>query len=297
MTIETVSDFNEVTTMMKAMLAMQNSLNIKFVGEDWREVASARDKVDYGCAILEEAQEFQACDPSWKWWKSNPAAPDTNNMKIELVDLLHFAMSEAMATHYVDEGLDAVPPVSDSDLDDLAYRMEEGYLTAYGTVSGASIGDLNLNSRTGGYDRLKTRRALHVLVASALEGINYISQGTSDFDEEISEEDFAAEGGNEFQSIANISWSAFWSVAYHSGMSLGDVYGTYMGKAVLNSFRIANGDKQGSYARLWKDGQEDNYYLMGYYSDYVRDNGVYPTVEQTMSYLSDTYAAFKATAA
>lgn len=291
-----------IVSMMSDMLAMQNSLNIKFVGPDWPVVANKREVVDYGTAILEEAQELQACDLSWKWWKTGHPAPDMDNMRIELVDLLHFVMSDALATSYVQiaEG-ELGDETKENDLmaitiGDMAFSMQEGWETAYFGPNDilANVTEV----KAPAYNALLTRRALHALLASALQGVNQFSAGLDEDDIGFAELDSLVEeddSGNEFQSMSSINWTAFWSVAYHIGMSLGEVYSTYMGKAVLNSFRIASGDKAGSYHRLWHGGAQDNYFLMEYYNAFFKENGLYPSVEQTTNWLRSAYDEFLAT--
>jgi hypothetical protein len=288
--------------MMKAMLEMQHELNLKFVGADWPAKAMAKTEINYGSAILEEAQELQASDVSWKWWKSNPAKPDANNMKVELVDLLHFAMSESIAEVYTD--------INSSDeeceeprlgpelcmgmtLNDLAFALEEGFISAFCSE------DITLRSE-GGYNAVLQRNALHSLVASALQGTNTVSigleQGETFNDSDVVDSSFGDEegGGNVFTPISAINWTAFWSVAYHTGISLSDVYATYMGKAVLNAFRISKGDKAGTYHREWQNGLQDNHYLMEYFHTFFEENGLFPSIQQTTNWLNTAYDEFVA---
>lgn len=278
--------------MMMDMLTTQDALNQKFVGADWKQVAGKRERVNYACAILEEATELQASDPSWKWWKSNPATPDLNNMKIELVDLLHFAMSDAMA--------DSVNSLDENEMFSVACNMAEGYIKAFNFQSGSYgyMPQASLPAVLGNreYNPTKVRYALHSLAASAMHGVSSISVGIESTDEDIElltvEEDFT-ETPNEFLTTSAINWTAFWSVAYHAGFGLPEVYGTYMGKAVLNSFRIANGDKAGEYHRNWTDGKQDNEVLSAYYDVFFQEHKRFPTLEQTTEHLTVTYAAFK----
>jgi hypothetical protein len=294
--------------LMKAMLEQQHALNLKFVGPDWPEQAMAKTKINYGSAILEEAQELQASDVSWKWWKSNPSAPDTSNMKIELVDLLHFAMSESIAEAFMDiSGADedaaennqgetlGADHCMDMAIGDLAFALEEGFISAYCSE------DITLRSESG-YNAVMQRNALHALVASALQGTNTVSIGLESgetFNDGDEESMFGDEegGGNAFTPISAINWTAFWSVAYHTGISMSDVYSTYMGKAALNAFRIAKGDKAGTYSRKWQDGLEDNHYLMEYFQAFFNENAVFPSSQQTANWLETAYAEFVAQSA
>ena len=302
-TLKKLESTSVINQLMKAMLEQQHALNLKFVGPDWPEQAMAKTKINYASAILEEAQELQASDVSWKWWKSSPFAPDTSNMQIELVDLLHFAMSESIAEAFMDIqaadkdaaennqgealGFDLGMEMA---IGDLAFALEEGFTSAFCSE------DITLRSE-GGYNAVMQRNALHALVASALQGTNTVSIGLESgetFNDGDEESMFGEEqgGGNAFTPVSAINWTAFWSVAYHTGISMSDVYFTYMGKAALNSFRIAKGDRDGNYHRNWQDGLEDTHYLMEYFQTFFKENGIFPTVEQTTNFLTTAYAAF-----
>lgn len=278
-------------SMMREMLTTQDALNCRFVGNDWRSAAADREKVDYGCAILEEAMELQASDPSWKWWKSNHPAPDIKNMKLELVDILHFAMSEAMVCQYMDTlDLGDEDVDNEADMESVAHRMAEGYSIAFGfqdTDSGY-LPKLNLPPLLAmeNYDALATRSALHALVASVLQGSNSLGLDES----EGSQDD--APLSDKFLSMSCLNWTAFWSVAKNIGSSLAEVYSIYVGKAVLNEFRIANGDKTGVYHRTWLDGKEDNEVLMDYYANFFQEGGAFPTSGQTTAWLTLAYQEY-----
>jgi len=54
----------------------------------------------------------------------------------------------------------------------------------------------------------------------------------------------------------------FIMLAYKLDMNLINIYKLYIGKNVLNKFRLDNGYKLGTYNKMWK-GREDNLYMMG----------------------------------
>jgi dUTP pyrophosphatase len=85
-----------------ALARMQDGLN-KFIDVDWR---SKRSPDDWGLAVTMESTELMDSYP-WKWWKNVSAAPDFNNVRVELVDILHFALSGTMQTTGMEK---AVPP-------------------------------------------------------------------------------------------------------------------------------------------------------------------------------------------
>lgn len=76
---------------LQTMMHLQNQMNEK-VNPDWRTAELAWED-----AIIAEAAE--AYDhTNWAWWKNQGKEPDINQIKLELVDIWHFVLSELM-TH------------------------------------------------------------------------------------------------------------------------------------------------------------------------------------------------------
>eukprot|EP01062_Namystynia_karyoxenos_P081604 TRINITY_DN9003_c0_g1_i1.p2 TRINITY_DN9003_c0_g1~~TRINITY_DN9003_c0_g1_i1.p2 ORF type:complete len:255 (+),score=112.11 TRINITY_DN9003_c0_g1_i1:79-843(+) len=70
---------------------LQSGLNAR-IDAAWRE---NRSPDDWGLAITLEAAELIDSYP-WKWWKNVKGQVDVNNVRIELVDILHFSLSGQM---------------------------------------------------------------------------------------------------------------------------------------------------------------------------------------------------------
>ena len=66
------------------MLELQDSMNTR-VNTDWRDAG-----YDWYRAIWIEAAEMLE-HYGWKWWKKQQ--PDTMQVKLEIVDIVHFALS------------------------------------------------------------------------------------------------------------------------------------------------------------------------------------------------------------
>ena len=78
------------------MLELQQQLNDATNGENWEEgITKNGKKIDWRRCIYLEAAELIESYP-WKHWKNIDAKPDYENIKIELVDIWHFVMSEAL---------------------------------------------------------------------------------------------------------------------------------------------------------------------------------------------------------
>ena len=83
------------------MLKLQQQLNDATNGENWEEgVTKNGKKIDWRRCIYLESAELVESYP-WKHWKNIDASADYENIKIELVDIWHFVMSEALRLYRV----------------------------------------------------------------------------------------------------------------------------------------------------------------------------------------------------
>ena len=84
------------------MLKLQQELNDATNGLNWEEGMTKNAKViDWRRCIYLEAAELIESYP-WKHWKNIDASPDYENIKIEIVDIWHFIMSEALRIYKVE---------------------------------------------------------------------------------------------------------------------------------------------------------------------------------------------------
>lgn len=74
---------------LQQMLDLQLSFNVK-INPEWKTVG-----YPYCDAIWTEAAEAFN-HTAWEWWKNSTHTPDINQIKMELVDIWHFVMSELM---------------------------------------------------------------------------------------------------------------------------------------------------------------------------------------------------------
>ena len=85
------------------MLELQQSLNDATNGENWEEGITKNGKqINWRRCIYLESAELVESYP-WKHWKNIDASPDYENIKIEIVDIWHFVMSEALRIYKVEE--------------------------------------------------------------------------------------------------------------------------------------------------------------------------------------------------
>ncbi len=84
------------------MLELQQELNDATNGENWEAgLTKNGKKIDWRRCIYLEAAELVESYP-WKHWKNIDASPDYENIKIEIVDIWHFIMSEALRLYKVE---------------------------------------------------------------------------------------------------------------------------------------------------------------------------------------------------
>jgi dimeric dUTPase (all-alpha-NTP-PPase superfamily) len=85
------------------MLELQQELNDSTNGLNW-EYGTTKNgkKIDWRRCIYLEAGELIDSYP-WKHWKNIDALADYENIKIEIVDIWHFVMSEALRVYRVEE--------------------------------------------------------------------------------------------------------------------------------------------------------------------------------------------------
>jgi len=87
---------------MQTMLKLQQQLNDNTNGIGWEEGRTKQGKIiDWKRCIYLEAAELIESYP-WKHWKNIDAKVDSENVKIELVDIWHFVMSEMLRVNKIE---------------------------------------------------------------------------------------------------------------------------------------------------------------------------------------------------
>jgi dimeric dUTPase (all-alpha-NTP-PPase superfamily) len=76
-------------TILEKMLILQEGLNCKYSGEDWRNTVKMS-KAKF--ALIDEVSEFlREIETTWKWWKPNGNYHKQKAL-YELIDVIHFAL-------------------------------------------------------------------------------------------------------------------------------------------------------------------------------------------------------------
>jgi dimeric dUTPase (all-alpha-NTP-PPase superfamily) len=88
---------------IQQMFQLQQSLNDATNGSGWEQgITKNNKKIDWRRCIYLEAAELIDSYP-WKHWKNINASPDYANIKIEIVDIWHFIMSEALRIYKIND--------------------------------------------------------------------------------------------------------------------------------------------------------------------------------------------------
>ncbi len=93
---------------LQEMLELQDKLNSMTSWEAWREGITNKGKIINWrrCMYMEMAEAIDSL--SWKHWKNVDWGIDFENLKVELVDIWHFLMSELLRLYSLEEVLDLV---------------------------------------------------------------------------------------------------------------------------------------------------------------------------------------------
>ena len=200
---------------------------------------------------------------NWKHWTSLMGVKDINNAKIEIVDLWHFIMSKAIATHVASlinkdleaiEGYDRSKIKSDRDL--------QPYLDKVAVSSEGFIKKV-LDSMHEVTEALQLDILIPAQIAKLKEAELYDSVMTNDFfitmlkDYVKHTSDFDK---NKFAIYGKFNTILVYATCLY-GFDLRELYKLYIGKLALNAFRQEHGYQDGSYKKIW-NGREDNAVMM-----------------------------------
>lgn len=218
-----------------ALARIQDETNRQMAGPDWirraldpsKDLSDNRMPLSYTTAALIEAYELSIVAVNYKWW-AKPGQLDRPAAVMELVDILHFAISGLLVSeHEIDEATGEVSQVYEG----IPYdNVASVILTPWTELFQDDENDFDESSTpmidpSNVGDSLILNEACRTLV------------------QEIMMEDEDAFG--------NAFWISFWTVAHLLDSSPERIAALYRAKAVLNRFRNNNGARTGTYSKSW----------------------------------------------
>lgn len=264
--------------------AIQQELNNLMAGQDWVSRASVYadgrtlsdedgSPLDYRMAAIDElVAELNPCSFHWVWWKQPTQAIQLDNSLLELVDILHFILSEELRYNdpYEMDGSVLSPLV-----EEIVNEQSEDFRTS-------TVGIVATYATEGAYTSLHTST-------------------NSGYNAEAYRSAFMRLLNNLSEDGTPIDFEVYWDLVKSLGFTPEQVISKYTCKAGLNLHRTRNGYKQGTYKKIWKvplaDGTqadvEDNEVLLEYVADYRKNNNdAYPSFEELIRFLDNTYRTF-----
>lgn len=219
---------------LEEMLALQAQANAVMITDD-------EDVPYYRASVVESVEAIQHF--GYKWWKNTE--PDLGQAKMELIDILHFALSDVLKER------------SDNDIVFQASYLEKVLKEA---VSIFPVGRLITSKKHIEVAELYPELALTNHTAYKLTSLEHIT--FNDLAEQLIY----------FSLICGkTSFSHLLLMFEKLEMTPLEVHGLYLGKNTLNKFRMANGQKENRYFKIW-NGKEDNEHLTHFIEKSARNN-------------------------
>ena len=192
----------------------------------------------------------------FKWWKNK--TPDVPQIKMELIDILHFALSDLLRE-------------SDYDAETAALREEAA---AFDYVTFYSIGRHAGQS----FDSEFT-------TPSPVGSGNYLLGDihTMDFNDLCEQLIF------DCLMTGSTSTRLLYCLFERVDLDSNEVHALFVGKNALNQFRTANGQKDDEYFKIW-DGREDNEHLSEFIESQLSAS-IAITYQDVYSFLTERYAS------
>jgi hypothetical protein len=255
---------------MTEIVTMQRSVNAAF-NPNWIQDGLAHRQVNFLSAILDELFEtFRSANDFKFWaprWTEAEAQANANNVGVELIDILHFAVSEQIILS--SEG----SPITDSEIAEKILRQ----------AAWAYEDNLPLSPKYRGVSSIMYHMG------------NYLSS--------IGKAVNKAENNPPILNFS-LDWKEFFHLCWANGMSFELVCGMYFAKATLNKFRKANNYKNGTwtpgekfdgskYIKNWVDGREDNAHLMEFLKTFAEQHSRAPTISEIQAFLEESYRSVK----
>jgi len=201
------------------MMRLQESLNVKTNGENWKAGTARNGKpINWYRAIYMELAEFVDSFP-WKHWKDNEEM-DRENAETELVDTWHFVLSLALSKGF-----------SAEEIGNRYFSYEE------------FVGDEDAGIRKERMlDPLFVAESLIALCAS--NSTHLRDRGASNVGDRMP---------------VSMIVTLFGYLTKSFGMDFEDLYSIYTTKNVLNKFRNDMGYADGTYRKIWAGKEDNEW--------------------------------------
>ena len=280
------------------MVQTQHATNVVFAGKDWvqratvigqqLDAAANRMPLDYATASIGELAELFKSAVPYEWWRdASRHKVDAANCRIELVDIFHFLMGNSIplaVLHAPTWNHDCLKadlkhdPIPTSAMESAFKMSADVMLQTYNWAWQHHTEALAATSQdiaSGKPALTETER----LVALRRQ-LRKLHQALGEWD-----------GSMDYIESA---WLGVWDTVFALARYI-QVIGlpqllicTFHAKAALNAFRQFKGDKQGTYARVWDDGREDNVHVQLVLEHAVND-GRAPSRADILEWLEVNY--------
>ena len=246
------------TAQLKDMLILQAKAN-DVMSDAWR--TSCNCTIPYYRAAVVEM--FEAIGHiGFKWWKKE--ATNVNQTEMELIDGLHFALSHELRLTYTlqadqePNAVLAIDEIAQITAESLVQEQHEAF----------SIDYVGRNASEDAYEKIEV-----------VDGEVDITK----FDMKDLLELFI----HNTLGAGEPDWAVLMALFDAAGMTADTVYEIYVNKNLLNIFRTSNGQRAGTYLKMW-GGREDNEFIADYRNKAIAENRTVD-VEELLEYLQTTY--------
>ena len=233
--------FNRQTLI--TMIGIQNKLNQTMGGNAWLQSDNTT-RPYYRAAWIEGGEGI--AHYGYKWWKMFDRSANLGQVKLEVVDMLHFILS-----------------------DELRFTFQTHMLTKTGEQQ-IELGTEEIAAVLSFVDGQVDEGTVNRLIEETADRI--IHNGVIDIPESMvaNEETFILVA-EQFVLKALVHKRVqikFWgALADALNLNIEEAGIMYLGKAALNFLRDSNGQKEGTYVKMWW-GTEDNIYLERWLESY-----------------------------
>ena len=250
--------------MIEAMLKYQYELNNKTNGYNWPLGICKNGKtINWElCFDMELAELLNSYN--WKHWKDGGyECLDLENVKVEITDLWHFVMSQALSIHIGSlfrEELTKVEGFKEEDLqsgdtlkrylDEVNFDKESFINRVYEEIPVVATA-LKLDAYI---EQQHANLKVNETFEQALQEPNFISMLVDMVTDKFNQDD-----KSDFRMFSKF-YTIMTYVAKVYDFGVEALYKYYMAKMCLNIFRQENGYRDGTYRKVW-NGKEDNQYL------------------------------------